>query len=98
MGTAGLLVSASVTLAVGHNALGPLFLLGLLAALVGQVAFGAALVRHAALSCWGGVALILGLPASVLLSGFGGGVVLGLSWLVLGYVLWTAGERAAVPA
>lgn len=95
VGVSGTLVSACATLLVGHDALGPIFLLGLLGTFVGQIIFGIALVRLRRLPGWLGAALILGLPVSVALDAFGGGVLLGLTWLALSYHLHTT---AMLPA
>ena len=36
---------------------------------------------------WCGILLIICLPVAVILGNYGGGIVLGLVWLALGYVL-----------
>jgi hypothetical protein len=96
IGTTGMLVSAGTSLVMGQNALGLIFVLGLLGALIGQVIFGINLVRLSHLPWWAGAALIVGLPVSVVLASYGGGAMLGLSWLVLSYHLHTPGLRAAI--
>ena len=82
-GFAALLVSSVASIAVGGNALGPVFLLGILAALLGLVAL-AAISIHARLRLWWTAPLVLaGLVASMLVSGHGGAVALGVAWLVI---------------
>ncbi len=54
---------------------------------VGFAFLGVDALRARALPIWCGVALILALPLSVVLTDHGGEVMLGLSWLALGYVL-----------
>ncbi len=95
VGTTGMLVSAGTSLVMGQNALGLIFVLGLLGTFFGQVIFGIALVRRH-LPWWAGAALIFGLPLSIVLDSYGGGALLGLSWLALSYHLHTPGMRAAV--
>jgi len=89
MGTSGMLASASTTFIVGYDALGLIFVLGLLSTFVGQAIFGIALVRLRHLPWWAGAALIFGLPLSVALDSYGGGALLGFSWLALSYHLHT---------
>jgi hypothetical protein len=93
-GATAMAVSATVTLAAGYNALGLLFVLGLLTTLTGQIAFGIAVVRAKTLRRWCGAALIAGLVVSLLLAEYGGGVVLGCAWVALGYTLWSNREAA----
>jgi hypothetical protein len=87
IGTGLLAISAVVTLFAGRNSLGPAFLGGTLLALVGYIVLGVSILRAKALPLWGGLALMLGFPLSLALSAFGGGIVFGLAWLVVGYLL-----------
>ncbi len=98
LGTSGVLASAIATLIIGHNALGLIFVLGLLGTLIGQVIFGIALMRRRELPWWAGAALIFGLPLSITLDSYGGGALLGLSWLALGYHLHTTAKLPAAAA
>jgi hypothetical protein len=73
-----------------RNLLDLLLLLGLLGMLLGFVLLGIATLRARVLPQWAGVALILVLPVAALLGDYGGGLVLGIVWLALGYVLLAA--------
>ena len=87
-GTGLMLISAAATLASGANALGLLFVLGLLAAMVGQLLLGAAIVGAKLLPVWAGGALALALPASALLASYGGGMLMALAWAAIGAALF----------
>ena len=70
--------------------------LGLFTTLVGLVLFGAGLVLLGfatllarEMPAWSGVVLIVAIPAAWILTGYGGSIVLGVVWLVLGYALWS---------
>ncbi|CAN5143758.1 hypothetical protein BH24ACT19_BH24ACT19_14420 [soil metagenome] len=63
--------------------------LGFLGMLVGFVVLGVATIRGQVLPGWCGVALIVALPVAAALGNYGGGMVLGLLWLALGYALWS---------
>ena len=54
---------------------------------MGFVLLGAATLRLEALPPWCGVALIVGLPLAITLGDYGGGIVLGLLWLSVIYML-----------
>ena len=86
IGTALLALSAVVTLFAGRNSLGPAFLGGTLLALIGYIVLGVSVLRARALPLWGGLALMLGFPLSLVLSAFGG-ILFGLAWLSVGYLL-----------
>jgi hypothetical protein len=58
--------------------------------LLGFLLLGIATLRARVLPQWAGVALILVLPVAALLGDYGGGLVLGIVWLALGYVLLAA--------
>ncbi len=62
---------------------------GFLGMLVGFVVLGLATIRGMVLPGWCGVALIVALPVAATLGDYGGGMVLGLLWLALGYALWS---------
>ncbi len=70
-----------------------LFFLGFLVAFVGFVLLGVATLRARVLPRWCGVLLIVFLPVvgvlGAALGDFGAGLVQGLTWLALGYVLWS---------
>jgi hypothetical protein len=87
IGTGLMTVSAIATLFAGANSLGYAFLSGVLLTLIGYIILGIMTLRGKVLPLWGGLALILGFPLSVFLSMFGGGVLLGLAWLGVGYFL-----------
>lgn len=87
-----ILVLANVLLirAAERNLLDLLLLLGLVGMLLGFVLLGIATLRAGLLPQWVGVVLILVLPVSALLGDYGGGLVLGIVWLALGYILLAA--------
>jgi len=89
IGTALIMISAVVTLFAGQNSLGAAFLGGVLLDFIGYVILGITTLRSKILPLWVGLALIFGFPVSVILNSFGGGVLLGLAWLIVGYFLWS---------
>jgi hypothetical protein len=91
MGTAILLVGLVLSFLVG-GLFGAVFLdpvlgIGLWCVLVGFVLLGAATLRLEALPRWCSVPLIVCLPLAITLGDYGGGIVLGLLWLAVGYTL-----------
>jgi hypothetical protein len=91
MGTAVLLMGIVSSFVVG-SASTPAFLdtvlgLGLWGAVVGFVLLGAATLRLRALPWWCGALLIVSLPLAIASGDYGGGAVLGLLWLAVGYAL-----------
>lgn len=77
--------------------------LGLLVVMVGFVLYGAATLQARVLPRWCGVGFIVGLPAwmgasmvSEEYGGMVGGILFGLLWLTLGYVLWSRKDAAAI--
>ncbi len=79
----------------GSETLGePLTMIGGLGILVGLVLYGAATLQARVLPRWCGIALIVSLPLTILLQDYGG-LVFGLVWLALGYVLWSQRGQAA---
>ena len=87
MGTALTTISAVATLVAGQNSLGIAFLGGVLLSLIGYIVLGITTLRAKVLPTWAGLALIFGFPLSLFLSTFGGGILLGLAWLSVGYFL-----------
>lgn len=87
IGTGLMTISAIATLFAGANSLGFAFLGGALLALIGYIILGIMTLRGKILPSWCGLALILGFPLSVFLSTFGGGILFGLTWLGVGFVL-----------
>lgn len=90
VGTALVLANVLLIRAAERNLLDLLLLLGLPGMLLGFVLLGIATLQAGVLPGWAGVALILVLPISALLGELGGGLVLGLVWLALGYALLAA--------
>ena len=87
-----LLARALAEAPVGGGAPGPAFpdrllWLGLWGALVGFALLGVATLRLGALPRWCGWLLIVCLPLAIAFGNYGGGAVLGLTWLALGYAL-----------
>ena len=75
---------------------------GLLIVLVGLVLYGVATLQARVLPRWCGVGFIVGVPVligmSVVSEEYGemlGGILFGLLWLALGYVLWSESGGAA---
>ena len=63
---------------------------GYIAMIVGYVLFGAATLQARVVPRWCGLALLLGEPiTSKYVLGDYGGIVFGLMWVALGYVLWS---------
>jgi hypothetical protein len=87
IGTALMTLSALATLFAGQNSLGPAFLVGMVLALLGYILLGITILRTQAMPLWGGLLLIFGFPLSVFLNSLGGGILLGLAWLGVGYFL-----------
>jgi hypothetical protein len=90
VGTALVLANVLLIRTAERNLLDLLLLLGLLGMLLGFVLLGIATLRARVLPQWAGVALILVLPVAALLGDYGGGLVFGIVWLALGYVLLAA--------
>ena len=93
------LVVGLIVLLVGSMALEGLFFpVVTLAVFVGFVLYGAATLQARVLPSWCGIGFIVG-PSIFLLGdllGSVGGILFGLLWLALGYVLWShSGNRAA---
>ena len=82
-GTGLMTISPVGTLLAGRNSWGPVFLGGLLMALVGYVLLGIAGLVIKAFPAWLSLAL-LAFPLSIVLSGLAGGILLGLAWLGAG--------------
>jgi hypothetical protein len=88
----GLLLTFLVRALVGNGVYGLAFLdwvlgLGLWGTLVGFAFLGTAALRSGTLPPWCGLLLVAFLPLAIVLGDYGGGIVLGLSWMALGYVL-----------
>ena len=79
----------------GSRTLGELLTtVGGLGILVGLVLYGAATLQARVLPRWCGIVLIVSLPLTILLANYGG-LLFGLVWLALGYVLWSQRGQAA---
>ena len=70
------------------------FPVGFLAVPVGLILYGAATLQARVLPRWCGLGLIVVSPVTVVLGDYGG-ILFGLMWLALGYVLWSWRGRAA---
>jgi len=76
-------------LLAGSETLGELLIgVGGVGILIGLVLYGAATLQARVLPRWCGIALIVSLPVTILLGAYGG-ILFGVVWLALGYVLWT---------
>jgi hypothetical protein len=94
-------IIAQVGLILGITALEILDFVGLLVVMVGFVLYGAATLQARVLPRWCGIGFIVGLPVWLVVStvseeygGMIGGLLFGLLWLALGYVLWSRGDAA----
>ena len=87
-------ILGAVVFLAGSSALEWISLPGTLGMLVGFVLYGVATVQARVLPRWYGLALIVVLPVSLPLAGYGT-ALFGLLLLVLGYVLWL--RRAPLP-
>ncbi len=96
IGSTLLLIALVLTFVVRSNVLDPVLALGLLGALVGLVLLGAATLRIGVLPRWCGLVLIICLPVAIALGDYGGGIVLGLVWLVVGYILLSQRDVSAM--
>ena len=83
----GLIPSFLVGGVFGRVFLDPVLGAGLWCVLVGFVLLGAATLRLKGLPRWCGVTLIICLPLAIILGDYGGGIVLGLTWLAVCYAL-----------
>jgi hypothetical protein len=81
-GVGGLVISAVATLLLGQNALGLLFVTGLLTTIVGNLLLGSAIIRSKLLPAWLGLLLVISWPLSMALADFGG-LLVGSVWLAI---------------
>jgi hypothetical protein len=96
----GLLLTFLVRALVGDGVYMLAFLdwmlgLGLWGTLVGFTLLSAAALRSGTLPRWCGLLLVAFLPLAIVLGNYGGGVVLGLTWLALGYVFLRQRDMSA---
>jgi hypothetical protein len=97
IGSALILISTAATILAGREVLNFLFALGYLGTL-GLVFLGVATLRARVLPQWCGVLLIVavfGIPIYFALGDYGGAMLYGLVWLVLGYALWSHSGASA---
>ena len=92
IGQAAILVSAAASLAAGGLALGLLYIAGVFVLLLGLALLSIATYRAAVLPHWS--AYLVAALATIIL-GRGWGVVVGLAWIALAYVLFS--QRGATP-
>jgi len=94
--TLALVVGLIVELVGSTTIAEPLFPVGTLAVFIGFALYGAASLQARVLPRWCGIGLIVG-PSIFLLGdllGDFGGILFGLLWLALGYVLWSQREAS----
>jgi hypothetical protein len=96
IGSTLLLIALVLTFVLRSDVLDPILTLGLLGALVGLVLLGAATLRVGVLPRWCGLVLMVCLPVAIALGDYGGGIVLGLVWLVVGYILLSQRDVSAM--
>lgn len=87
IGTALVLANVAFIHVAGRDVLDLLLGVGLVGMFFGFVLLGVATLRARVLPQWCGAALIVVLPIAAILGDYGGGLVFGLVWLALGYVL-----------
>lgn len=87
LGTALLLANVAFVRVAGRGLLDLILGVGIVGALVGFVLLGVATLRAKVLPDWCGVALIFAPLAAGALGDYGGGAVLGLLWLAVGFAL-----------
>lgn len=98
-GAGALTVSAVATAVAGHDALGPVFLLGLLGLVGGYVAATVLDVRGRVAPRGAGVVLLVAFLASVVVQGTGaGGLVLAAGWLGVARLAAPSPAPSPVPA
>ncbi len=91
-------MSTVATILVGREVLDWLFVLGCLGTSVGLFLLGAATLRAGVLPRWCGTLLIVavfGISVYFALGNYGGAILYGVLWLVLGYTRWS--QRGASP-
>jgi hypothetical protein len=93
VGFAGMLVSGVVSLVAGRNELGPVFFLGVVAALAGLLLLGIAAVRRRVAGWWTAPTAFAGLLAAMTIGDTGGMVVLGVAWVAIGLAYRAAPRR-----
>lgn len=94
-GHALMLLSAAATLLLARQALGVAFVSGFPLALLGLVLLGVAVLRARVLPRYCGVLLTVAFPLSIVLESYGGGVLLGIAWALVGYAILTRGRAPA---
>lgn len=82
IGFVAMLVSATASLVAGRDEIGPAFFLGVVAAVLGLGALSVAEARRRAPGWWAAPAVAVGLVLSMALGDNGGGILLGLAWVV----------------
>jgi hypothetical protein len=99
-GTSLLLVGLAVSFVSGSLSepalLDPILGAGLWVSLLGFLLMGIATLRLRALPQWCGALLIVSLPIAIASGDFGGGAVLGLHWLAVGYALLSQHDVSAL--
>jgi hypothetical protein len=80
----------------GPALLDPILGVGLWVSLLGFLLMGIATLRLRVLPQWCGVLLIVSLPIAIASGDFGGGAVLGLLWLAVGYALLSQRDVSAL--
>ncbi len=86
-GFAAMLASAIASIAVGGDTLGPMFFLGVLAALVGLLAVATQAVRARRGHWWASPVAFAGLLLGIGLGDHGGTLLLGLAWIAVSIAL-----------
>ena len=93
IGFFALLVAAVPSLVQGKDALGPVFLLGVLVSLVSLLVLAVAGLRR---RVWVGAAAFVGLVLGMALGDHGGGVALGVAWVAIGLAALPSAQTVPV--
>lgn len=83
LGYSAMLVSAVASLVDGGTSLGPIFLVGVLAALAGLVGLAVWALRRRYPGWWTAPLAAAGLVLGIALGNHGGGILLGLAWIAI---------------
>lgn len=83
LGYLAMLVSAVASLAEAGTALGPAFLIGVLAAFAGLAGLAAPSLRRRNAGWWTAPLALAGLVLGIALGNHGGGILLGLAWIAI---------------
>jgi hypothetical protein len=96
VGLGAMLVDAVASTVAGGNVVGPLFFLGLLAALGGLIVLAIWTVRARLGTWWLAPVVLVTLLAGMALGDHGGGILIGVGWAIVAFAIRGSGERAVM--